>query len=152
MKILDNTAINFIFDSNTILSKNEIFYTTDDLQSEAELTSFIKNKPLPKNLENISKSVFFDEINYYKNYKEMLNKYGNRSFSNMTGFGDISILATIKTVLEKIKNIPRLPIPGLGENIEIFVSDGSLKKKIATEFLGEIIVIIKNPANLQIMH
>ena len=38
-----------------------------------------------------------DKAQYLEHYKDMLNKYGGRSFYNMTGFGDISVLALLKT-------------------------------------------------------
>jgi len=55
---------------------------------------------------------------------------GGRSFYNMTGFGDISILALLKT--QQIASASM--IPGLLEEIEVVSSDVPLISKIKKEF------------------
>lgn len=146
MKILDTNAVDYIFDNNIILSDMDTYYATDDLFDEIEVTAFVKNKRIPKNILNISSSRLFSERPYYINYKELLNKFGHRSFSNMKGVADISILAAIKTVLVKINTPPTLP--GFSEKVEIYTEDGNLVSKINREFNEGDLVVIHNLSDL----
>jgi hypothetical protein len=136
MKILDTSALNFIFDNNVTLLDDITFYMTEDLLLEAETTALVKDKKLPSCIKIVDEHPLYNGVEYYKNYQEMLNKHNKRSFSNMTGFGDISILALVKTVSERIKNLPVL-MPELTEKIEIYLSDGPLKDKLNKEFSND---------------
>ncbi len=123
MKILDNNALNFIMNNRTQLS--EYFYITTDVKNECEAWF---EDALPKEIHDICEKDFFSKATYLGYYKEMLNKHSGRSFYNMTGFGDISILALLKTI--KLENKGKL----IGEDCIIITSDGPLVKKIKSEF------------------
>jgi hypothetical protein len=146
MKILDNSAINFILKQNIDLDRSDVFYVTEDVNNEAELAAFLQKKLLARNIVSINQYHSFREDLYYKNYKEMLNKHRGRSFFNMTGIGDISILAAVKTIFECWGRI--LPIPGMGETIDVYVDDRGLINRLTAEFLPNSALIIHQPSDL----
>src|ERR1700690_2824360 len=93
MKIIDTNAINYVLSKNISLSED--YFVTPDVKDESEIAELIFGRALPTNIKDISKEKIFDEAIYISNYKSMLNKHKGRSFYNMTGFGDISILALL---------------------------------------------------------
>jgi hypothetical protein len=71
---------------------------------------------------------------YMKNYKDILNRHRGRSFYNMTGFGDVSILALLKTWAENSFGNAQLSLPGMEDHMVVFTQDRGLNKKIKKEF------------------
>lgn len=132
MKIIDTNTLNYILKNN--LKINEIYYIAPDVKEESEVVEQILGKKLPDNIKEISKEEIYNENIYIKNYKEMINKYKGRSFYNMTGFGDISILALIETMRECFQGQPRRLFKIMEEELIIITEDGPLKKKIEKEF------------------
>lgn len=123
-----------IIDAKPLITGAEIDFTfpndsfiTDDINEEYLNGT---DEALPKNISLIIGKII-DEATYIKNYKVMLNKFKKKSFYNMTGFGDISILAVIETLVHKEK--PTL-IP---EKIIIVTDDSPLSSFISQEF-GEV--------------
>ncbi len=133
MKILDTTTINHILQNN--LSPQGTYFMTPDVEDEMLTAELMWNKKVPSNVKNISQESFFDESEYLKNYFIMLNKHGGKSFFNMTGFGDISIISLVKTLVdaENKTSQQRLPLEGLSEEISIYSSDSGLTKRIKKE-------------------
>jgi hypothetical protein len=125
MKIIDNNGLNYVVDNRIKLNEN--FCTTPDVQEEFEVKY---DGGLPKNVQNVWEDLQFDKAGYLKNYADMLNKYGDKSFYNMRGFGDISILALLKTV----KQTHKVQLPGLEDGLLVITTDGQLTKHIAREF------------------
>ncbi len=131
MNILDTNGISYIFAKNIRL--NNVYYITPDVKAESEITELVFAKILPTNIREISKESFFDGSKYLAQYRSMLNKYRGRSFYNMTGFGDISILALLKILDDGISDT-RGQVSLFREDIFVFTGDVSLRKKIEDEF------------------
>jgi len=132
MKIIDINTLNYIF--NHDLKIKEVHYLAPDIKEESEVTEQVFGRKLSENIKNISSEPIFNEGIYLKNYREMLNKYRGRSFYNMTGFGDISILALLKTLKECYQNQPRKLFKNMEEELVVITEDEALKKKIEKEF------------------
>src|SRR6266481_10011106 len=123
MNILDTNGLDHMVKQK--ISTNITFLITPDIQDEFEAWH---EQRLPKNVQNAFETDWFDKGQYLQHYKDMLNKYGGRSFYNMTGFGDISVLALLKTQEEAFATML------LPEEIEVISNDGGLAKKIRREF------------------
>lgn len=136
MNILDTTAINYILKSDVLL--NATYFITPDIEDEALAAEIALNKKMSPVIKNIINENFFNEVEYIKNYFYVLNKYGGRSFFNMTGFGDISIISLAKTLVGTIKNSQQAPLPGLEDEVIIYLSDVSLRSKIIKEVGGQV--------------
>lgn len=125
MRIIDNNALNYVVDNRIKLSGT--FCTTPDVQEEFEVKY---EGGLPKGVQNIWDDPQFDKVGYLKNYADMLNKYGDKSFYNMRGFGDISIIALLKTQ----KGTRKVQLPGLEDGFVVITTDVQLTKHIQREF------------------
>lgn len=123
MNILDTNGLDYMVKQK--ITAHRAFFITPDIQDEFEAWH---EQRLPKAIQNVFETDWFDKALYLQHYKEMLNKYGGRSFYNMTGFGDISVLALLKT--QKAPHTEML-IP---ETIDVVSSDGGLANKIRREF------------------
>ncbi len=140
MIILDNNIINDIMDKNIELRDDQVFYIPEDIRLEAELSSILKNKKVSKNIKDILSLKFFNEFDYYINYRYFLNHAGGNSFYSLKGFGDVAILASIKTLLmspDFLEN-QRLPMTDVSEDIKIFTRDDGLIKRIENNFPDQI--------------
>jgi len=139
MKIIDTSILNKFLEGNISLNSEINYYVTDDLIDEIEILKLSKSSSdkLDKvNIKNVFEYHYFNESNYYKNYKYFLNKYKSlASFYNMKGIGDISILSAVKTIIET-------PNPSLFDPvfIEVLSHDAPLKNALKIEF-GEKIKI-----------
>lgn len=131
MKILDTNAVNHVLKNN--LTLGEDYYITDDIQEETEIAEAVVGRRLSSKVTLASDSPFFDRALYLAYYKNMLNKHGGRSFYRMSGFGDISILALLKTVEEVVKNEAKGRLFSSNEELEVFTEDQPLIKKIKKE-------------------
>ncbi len=83
------------------------------------------------NIHLISEVPEFSIFDFYINYKDMLNKHSGYSFSNLTGLGDISLLAAIKTLVAKQS---KLAFSESDDGIEVYTDDTGLIKRIRSEF------------------
>lgn len=139
MNIIDTNGVSHIF--NNRISLKEEYFLVPEVTEEVEMTQLIHRRTVPPKVLEIIAVDEFDEVIYLDHYKQMLNKHGGRSFFNMTGFGDISILATLHTVLAvfAIQKAERLFDPT--EQIVVFTNDARLTGRISTEFSGKNIVV-----------
>lgn len=135
MNFIDTNGVSNIFDRGIRVS--EIYYLAPDVVEETEMTSMIHNQKLPEQIQNIIVSGLFDDGFYVDFYNRMLNKFGGRSFYNMTGFGDISIISTIHTVLKVFAKQEAEELFPQTQPIVVFTDDASLTAKILNEFLGQ---------------
>jgi len=146
MRILDNNSINYIFANNVTV--NGVYFIPPDIKDESEIAELIFGKKISPNIKEFSKETVFNEALYFSKYKEMLNKHAGRSFYNMTGFGDISILALIATLKEFYGTKAPAQLPGMQEELFIYTEDQGLKNKIIEEFFpqneGDLIIQILN--------
>lgn len=130
MNILDTTALDY-------MTKQEVLPAgfcciSPDIQEEYDSWH---DKKLPKNVRNICDVEGFDEALYLRNYQVMLNKHRGRSFYNMTGFGDISVLALLATQREL--DAAKLPL----DELLVVSGDGPLSARIRKEFSNEIRIL-----------
>lgn len=132
MKIIDTNTINHIFNSNIKL--HDYYYIAPDVKEESEITEMIFGKQIPTNIKDVSKEQVFDSVSYLRNYKDLLNRYRGRSFYNMSGFGDISILATLKTLGDALQAQNRRLFSEMDERLVVITEDDDLTKKITQEF------------------
>lgn len=133
MKLLDTDIINYILVNNTSLSDE--YFITPDIEQEVFIAEIVHSRKAPKNIRTILTQGDFDEALYIKNYFSALNQYGKRSFFNMKGFGDVSMIALVKTLVEINNTKPQaLPLPGLSRDIEVYTGDNNLKKALQKEF------------------
>jgi len=123
MKFLDTNGLDYMVKKKITI--DEPLLITPDIQDEFEAWH---EQRVPKNVLNLFDGEWFDQAEYLKQYKDMLNKYGGRSFYNMTGFGDISALAFLKT--QEVASSGML----LPDDIEFISNDAGLARKIRREF------------------
>lgn len=128
MKIIDTTGIDCMVKRG--ITTSAVFYITPDIQDEFEAGH---DRRLPRNIEKLFDAGWFDRAVFFDSYRKMLNTYGGHSFYNMTGFGDISILAALQTQKVAATKI----LPGLSEPIDVITSDRGLTAKIKQEFLSK---------------
>lgn len=125
MRILDTSALDYAAKTGIVLAGD--FFITPDVLDEFEIGH---DRRPPKNIKNVFELDGFNRATYLRSYQNMLNAYGGRSFYNMTGFGDISILALVQTQKEEAARV----LPGLSEAVHIVSGDGGLTKKLRREF------------------
>lgn len=122
MILLDTGALEY-FVSNQVDSDGE-YSTTFDVRAEFEVKD---GRRLPRQVRDLWEVDGFDRGLFLRCYKDMLNAHGGSSFYNMTGFGDVSILAVIKMtqVEEGAKLLPN--------DITVVTTDGPLAKRVRKE-------------------
>lgn len=125
MKIIDTNGLDFAVKSGVAIDTTLLI--TPDIQEEFEAGH---GGRLPKNVRNAYTNGFCDRSFYIQSYKAMLNTYGGRSFYNMGGFGDISILALLGAF--RLKSLGTLP--GLEDEMLIITDDKGLRRRIKREF------------------
>ncbi|MFA5931871.1 MAG: hypothetical protein WC793_00625 [Candidatus Paceibacterota bacterium] len=138
MKIIDTNILNkFIRDERSFDSSDE-FFITEELKDEIEILKSLspnyRNKIQRIKFIDIQKDSF-DEVKYLENYKTFLNKYNNIvSFYGLKGLGDISIMASIATILQTQRTLFD------DGYIEVVTADGDLKEALKGEFSDKIII------------
>lgn len=135
MNIVDTNGIQHIFVSN--LTPREEYYLVPDVEEEVEMTQLIHGRRLPANIFEIGQTGDFNQAIYLKHYKNILNKYGGRSFYNMTGFGDVSILAALLMLIEIFENRVQTQLFNVSERITVYTSDARLTTRIGQELAGK---------------
>jgi hypothetical protein len=135
MNIIDTNGIQHIFTNN--ISPRDDYYLVPDVEEEVEMTQLIHGRRLPVNIFKVSQIQDFDEAIYLKHYKNILNKYGGRSFYNMTGFGDVSILAALLTFVEVFNSRIQTQLFQTDDQVAVYTSDARLTSKINRELSGE---------------
>ena len=98
------------------------------------MTEMIHNKRVPEEIRSVVELDEFNESIYIHQYKLALNSYKKRSFYNMKGFGDVSIIATIYTLLDGYKKQITEQLFSTAESIVVYTNDVNLTKVITAEF------------------
>lgn len=132
MNIIDNNGIQFVIENHLVL-QNE-YYMAPDIEEEAEMLRLVTGAPIPMNISSVKSHRTFDEAVYLDCYRESLNRYAGRSFFNMRGFGDISILSCLHmfgVVYQRQSTQELFPV---NEHIVVFTKDTGLKKRIEKDF------------------
>lgn len=148
MNLIDTNAINHVLGSN--LRVRETYYLAPDVREESEITEIVHGRRLSTNFKDASLHWLFDGRLYIQHYKDMLNRHSGRSFYNMTGFGDISILALIATIRDANTSAQPTLFPETERAVSLYTEDGPLIKKIEHEFnrggSGFKVTLLGNPA------
>ncbi len=131
MNIIDNNCIIDILKNHLDIEGE--YYMAPEVVEEAEFVKTQHSGQLPKQIHPITLHELFDEAVYIDFYRQILNKYEGKSFFNMTGFGDHSILATVHTILSAQLNRGQSVLFEDSE-IVVFTDDNGLSNKIAKEF------------------
>lgn len=141
MKIVDSSALIYCF--NNKIKLEEVFHVIGDLDEEFELAELIHEEKRT-NIEQASKITGFSEAYYLAQYSIMLNKHAGRSFTAMRGFGDIAILALVKSFIDNFGH-PKQASLGLfgdsSDDITVITDDNGLTKRLRDEF-GDIVAIL----------
>lgn len=124
MKIIDNNGINYVITNDIHLV--EIFSVTPDVKEECE----VEYSKLPRNIYPLFDEEWFDNAAYLVNYQEVLNRRDSRSFYNMTGFGDVSIVAALMTLKASCTGM----LPAMIEEHVVITDDRDLTRQIKAEF------------------
>jgi hypothetical protein len=138
MNLIDTNGINRIL--STGAEFGGLYYLAPDIVEEAEMTQLIFSKSLPANLVWLSRVNDFDEAVYIRHYRDILNRYGGRSFFNMTGFGDVSILAALLALKDVRENRRQTQLFQDSEELVVYTDDDKLTKKIKKELGGKVVV------------
>lgn len=142
MKLIDTDTINYIL-VNKKSFEDECF-VTPDVNEEMLVAEMVHSKKVPVSIKQLIFGGDFDEADYLKNYYEALNQYSKRSFFNMKGFGDVSIVAAAHTIINSKKSKPSvLPLPGFVDEIEVYTGDTHLSKYLKKKFNGDIKIFNK---------
>ncbi len=139
MKLIDTNGVVLILDNKVKVS--DTYYLAPDIKEESEMSELIYGRSLPAELVEISDVEDFDQRLYLNHYNRMLNKHNDRSFFNMTGFGDISLLAVIHALIESFESRDQGRLFASDDLIEVFTKDGPLVKKIEAEFNDKNVVV-----------
>lgn len=140
MKIIDSSTLINCIENGVILS--DVYYTTGDLSEEIELIEVIHDRKL----QNIKQAIMlpnYNEAYYLRQYSSMLARYSGYSFAAMRGFGDVAILALIKSKLDNFGK-PDQATLGLfdetDDKITVITNDTGLAKRITKEFGDDVII------------
>ena len=139
MKLIDTNGVNYVLANNITLS--ETYFLVPDVKDESEVTELVHNRRLPQNLVEIATTPVFNEASYLAYYNTALNTHNIRSFFNMSGFGDISIIATISVILDSFTNQRPEQLFDVSETIEVYTNDGPLTAKITSSFAGRNVIV-----------
>lgn len=132
MRLLDTNGVDALLSVGQ--SPKEKYYLAPDIVDEVELARIIHKRNLPQNIFPIEGVRGFKISKYLKRYRQMLNKFGGRSFFNMTGFGDISILASLHVARESFPELAQMQLFGGADALSIYSGDEGLVKKVRSEF------------------
>jgi hypothetical protein len=140
MNIVDTNGISHIFTNN--ISLQEDYFLVPDVAEEVEMTELVHGKRIPDRVLEITQGDKFDQAIYLDHYNKTLNKYGGRSFYNMTGFGDVSIIATVHMLMDIFANQKQQQLFNTSERVVVYTGDTRLTANINTEFDGKDVVVL----------
>lgn len=139
MNLIDTNGINHVLDNQVLLT--ETYYMTHDVENEAELTQSIKGKPLSDRIVSIRNHPEFKEHLYLKWYRKTLNTYRKVSFFNMTGLGDVSIIAAGHALAEQRALNLQADLFGQPDPVRVFSDDSGVMEAVARLFPnGEVVL------------
>lgn len=124
MKIIDNNGLNHVVLKGIHLT--EPCFITPDVKEEFE----VQHDNLPKNVKPLLDEEWFDGAAYLINYQTVLNRRDDRSFYNMTGFGDVSIVAALMTLKASCVGM----LPAMIEDHIVITGDAGLTRQIEDQF------------------
>jgi rRNA-processing protein FCF1 len=120
MKIIDTNGINYLIMNDIRLV--DTFFVTPDVKEEYE----VEHDKLPRNVKPLLDESWFNSAVYLT----VLNRRVGRSFYNMTGFGDVSIVATLMALKAACAGM----LPDMIEDHIVITGDTGLTRQIRDEF------------------
>ncbi len=146
MKIVDTNIISKFCAGEIHVDFSDSVYITAELKDEIEIhkasfpghrTKIDRIKLLDVESYKYPDGEYFDEVRYLFHYKNLINKYTKiTSFYGLKGLGDMSILATVATVVCR----DRPSLFDEQEEVEIVTHDNNLKEALEEEFGDRIII------------
>jgi len=134
ISIMDSSAILYIV--NNEIHMDGDYYITPDIEDEISINEISTGRRISEyiNLKSYEELVGIEEASYLFNYQYVLNKYSGKSFYNMTGFGDISLIALAKTIISKT-NSDKQPVllKEYESNVVVYSNDRGFIKRIRQE-------------------
>lgn len=139
MNIVDTNGIQHIFENHLTLQDD--YYLAPDVEEEVEMTQLIHGRQVPDRVLKIAQVRDFNWAAYLGYYNTTLNKYGGRSFYNMTGFGDISIIASLHALTNAHDQRVQGQLFPADDQIVVYTGDTRLTGKIKKEFAGKNVTV-----------
>lgn len=139
MKLIDTNGIHYVLANNIPL--DEIFYLAPDVCDEAEVTELVHSRRMPTELVDLRTTPIFNGSVYLGYYHFALNSHNIRSFFNMRGFGDISIIASVQMILASFQEKRPERLFDVSEVIEVYTDDGPLTSKLQELFTPDIVLV-----------
>lgn len=139
MNIIDTNGVSYIFDKG--LTLKEEYYLAPDVVDEVEVTQLVHNRKLPSGILDIENTDEYDELIYIRYYKQVLNSYKKRSFYNMTGFGDVSIISTLHMLIDVFARQKTEQLFETSDSIIVFTDDENLTTEINKIFAGKSVTV-----------
>lgn len=146
MNLIDTVGINHVFKNS--LKVSEVYYLAPDITEEVGMAEMIHGKRIPDEVRYVAEIDEFDESVYLHHYKVALNSYKKRSFYNMKGFGDVSIIATVQTILDGYKKQETEQLFSAKEPVTVYTGDANLTKVLTNEF-DKLDVQVKGVADIK---
>lgn len=134
MNLIDTNAVSDVLERGSAL--REDYFLVPDIVEEVEMAQIIHGRRIPSKLHDLSRHPLFNERIYLHHYRNVLNKYGGR-FYGMRDFGDMSILATLRMLMDVFDEQQRTQLFPVTEEVVVFTDDGRLARRINREFAGE---------------
>jgi hypothetical protein len=118
------------------------YYLAPEIVEELEMWSLFEIGSLRTHYLALEKAPGWDPQAYLRNYKRVLNRTGGRSFYNMTGFGDISILAAVHTLIEVRRRNDQQDLFVADDPLHVYTGDEGLTRRLNAEFGDEAVVVL----------
>lgn len=141
MKLIDANGVQFVIERRMILQEN--YFIAPEIEEEVEIMEIALRAKVPPRILSIKRRLdYFNEPLYLKHFKDALNTQSGWSMYNWSGFGDISLIATVATILEVIEKNNQLRLFPTSEIIEVYTNDAGLRKRLEKKFTGTGLVIL----------
>jgi hypothetical protein len=140
MKIIDTNGVSHILGRRLALRHD--YYLVPDVVEEVEMTQLVHGRRIPARVLELRELDEFDEVLYLDHYKNTLNSYGDRSFYNMRGFGDVSIIAAIHMLRAVFAKQQVEQLFKTEQEITVFTNDANLTVEIDVIFAGQNVTVL----------
>lgn len=140
MNIIDTNGVSHIFTNNLALRQG--YYLVPDVTEEVEMTELVHGRRIPNHVRELIETDEFDEVLYLFHYKDVLNSYAGRSFYNMTGLGDVSILAALYMLRDVFARQQQEQLFAVSDSVTVYTDDVDLTTEINRVFSGNNITVL----------
>lgn len=134
MNLIDTNAVSDVLESGSALQDD--YFLVPDIVEEVDMAQIIHGRRIPRRLHDLSHHSLFNEGIYLHHYRNVLSKYGGR-FYGMRDFGDLSILATLRMLMDVFDEQQKTQLFPLTEEVVVFTDDRKLARRIHREFAGK---------------